>query len=183
VREATNGTLQLYVNDRPPVSFSGETSVPYRSEQQCISVTVRSADGIESLPSEPVCVGESASVGGAWPRTWSATSDGRYQLRLEYTNKHGPVMTGITAAVKTLAVQCAGAPAQSSVLVMPHSDAKQRSTAVTFNARAGQRCTFTMDEGFNMSFLAQYANYSGGQGGIGGAVNAADYGDLYIAPL
>jgi hypothetical protein len=183
VQEPTAGKLQLYINDQAPVPFSGETTLPYRAGQQCLSVTVRAGDGIESLPSEPVCVGDSAAVGGDWPRNWTATRDGRYRLRLEYTNKHGPIMTGITAAVKTLAVQCAGAPVQSSVLVMPHSQGKQESTAVTFNARAGQRCTFALDEGFNMSFLAQYANYTGGQGGTRGAVNAADYGDLQIALL
>ena len=163
-------------------TFTGETTVPYRREQQCVSVTARGADGVESLPSKPVCVGESEAVGGDWPRTWTAQRDGRYQVRLDYNNARGPIMTGITAAVKMLSIRCAGAPVQSAALVMPHSEGRQQSTALDFNARAGQRCTFALEEGFNMSFLAHYAQYTGGDGGAGGTVNAADIGDMLISP-
>src|SRR5262249_13687443 len=136
--------------------------------------------GIESLPTEPVCFGETASIGGAWPRSWTAGSDGRYQVRLEFTNRHGPINTGITAAVKRLSVQCAGAPAQGAALVMPHSEIPQLSTAATFTVHAGQRCRFALDDGFNMSYLDGYANYTGGHGGSDGPINEADYRDLKI---
>ena len=175
--------VQLYVNAQPVAEFTRETTIPYRPERQCVSLTVRGTDGIESLPSEPVCVGEAAHVGGDWPRSWNADRSGRYELRIEYTNANGPISTGITAAVKKLRVQCGGAPAQSSVVVMPHSNGKHGSTGVAFDARAGQRCTFALDDGFNMSRLAHYANYNGGSGGIQGALNTADIGDLSIAPL
>jgi len=66
---------------------------------------------------------------------------------------------------------------------MPHSDGRQRSSAVSFDAHAGQRCTFTLAEGFNMSFLAHNAKFTGGLGGPDGPVNSADTGDLQIAEL
>jgi hypothetical protein len=181
VHGAAPPSAQLYVNERSMEPFSGTASVPYRRELQCISLTARSRDGVESLPSKPVCVGEGESVGGGWPRAWTAQHDGRYQLRVDYNNPHGPIMTGVTAAVKTITVQCAGAPVQSAALVMPHSEGRQQSTAVAFDARAGQRCTFTLDDGFNMSYLAHYAKYTSGDGGVHGAVNTAEIGDMHIS--
>ena len=179
VHTATNAALELYVNNRHVGTFTTDTNVPYRPELQCISVTARSAAGIESLPSEPVCVGDVQSVSGDWPRHWTAAQDGHYQIRLNYLNRHGPINTGITAAVKMLSVNCAGS-VVSAPVVMPHSEGKQQSTAVEFDARAGQRCTFSLGDGFNMSYLAHYANYTGGEGGKSGAVNAADIEDLNI---
>jgi hypothetical protein len=173
----------LYVNERKIGPFSGEASLPYTAAQQCISLTAQEADGIESLPSRPVCVGESAAVGGEWPRGWTAPGDGRYQVRLDYENRQGPIMTGISAAVKMLAVRCDGGAAQGAALVMPHSEGREPSTAAVFTARAGQRCTFALEDGFNMSYLEHYTKYTGGAGGSGGALNAAEFGDLHIAVL
>lgn len=173
-------TMQLHVGEQPAAAFSGEALLPQRHEQQCISLTVRGGDGIESLPSEPLCVGDEVAVGGRWPRAFTAEGSGRYEVRLDYINRHGTVSTGITAAVKTLNVQCAGAEAQSGVVVMPHSEGRQPSTAVSFTARAGQRCTFALEDGFNMSYLQKYANYNGGAGGDSGVLNEADLGDLKI---
>ena len=180
VRGAGAPAQQLYVKDRSVGAFSGAATVPYQRALQCISLTARSADGIESLPSQPVCVGETETVGGDWPRTWTAQNDGRFQLRLDYENAHGPIMTGITAAVKMLSVQCAGAQVQSAPVVMPHSEGRQQSTAVAFDARAGQRCTFNLADGFNMSYLAHNAKFFGD---TGGPVNSADIGDLQIVAL
>jgi hypothetical protein len=47
----------------------------------------------------------------------------------------------------------------------------------------GQSCTFSLSDGFNMSYLQHYATYTGGAGGAQGPLNAADYGSLQIAPL
>jgi hypothetical protein len=138
---------------------------------------------LESLPGPIVQLGQFENVGGAWPRAWTAQRDGRYQLRLAYENKHGPINTGVTAAVKMLAIACDGAPPQRAPLVMPHSIAKDLSTAATFEAKAGEKCTFTLEQGFNMSFLSRNKLYTGEQGGEGGPVNEADYGDLRIVPL
>ncbi|MFT3790998.1 MAG: Six-hairpin glycosidase-like protein [Rudaea sp.] len=138
---------------------------------------------LESLPGPIVRLGQFEDVGGAWPRTWTAKRDGRYQLRLGYENKHGPINTGVTAAVKMLAIACDGEPPQRAPLVMPHSVAKDLSTAATFAATAGKKCTFTLEQGFNMSFLSRNKLYTGEQGGESGPVNEADVGELRIVPL
>ncbi len=44
---------------------------------------------------------------------------------LDYANHHGPINTGITAAVKRLEVRCAGRPRQVLPVVMPHSEGWQ----------------------------------------------------------
>jgi hypothetical protein len=173
--------LRLYVDGTFARTFARSTHLPAHRAQQCVSLT-REAAGIESLPSEPLCVGEVASVGGAWPRSWTAPASGRYRLRLAYRNAHGPINTGITAAVRLLAVRCGGA-TRTAAVVMPHGTGADESTALTFTARAGQRCTFALDGGFNMSELAHYRHYTGGEGGAGGAINEADYGDLRIVAL
>jgi hypothetical protein len=68
-------------------------------------------------------------------------------------------------------------------IVLPQSDGPQASTVVRFHARAGQRCTFALKQGFNMSDLAHFVHYTGGQGGASGPLNQADVGALHIAPL
>ncbi len=175
--------VRLDVNGKPANSFRGETAVPYRPELQCFTLVARAADGIESLPSKPVCVGDTTTLAGEGPYQWTAPTSGRYQARLNYRNSHGPINTGVSAAMKTLLVQCVGAEQQRGNLVMPHSDGMQQSTAVTFAADAGQRCDFSLEEGFNMSFLQHYAFYTGGQGGATGAVNSADASELQLVLL
>ena len=138
---------------------------------------------LESLPGPIVRLGQFDDVGGTWPRAWTAKHDGRYQLRLAYENKHGPINTGVTAAVKMLAIDCEGQPKQNVPIVMPHSVAKDLSTAATFEAKAGSKCSFALEQGFNMSFLSRNKLYTGEQGGESGPVNEADYGELRIVPL
>jgi len=138
---------------------------------------------LESLPGPIVSLGQFEDVGGAWPRTWTAKHDGRYQLRLGYENKHGPINTGVTAAVKRLAIDCDGMPKQTVPIVMPHSVAKDLSTAAVFDAKVGRKCTFALEQGFNMSFLSRNKLYTGEQGGEGGPVNEAEYGELRIVPM
>ena len=104
-------------------------------------------------------------VAGEWPRHWTAPAGGRYQARLRYRNAHGPINTGITAAVKILEMDCAGAAKQSEPLVMPHSAAEQESSAASFVARAGQSCTFSLGDGFNMG-VASGLQQSIARGGI-----------------
>ena len=69
------------------------------------------------------------------------------------------------------------------VLVMPHSEGRQQSTYGVFDAHAGQRCTFVLKPGFNMSYLSHFAHYTGGKGGIDGPMNEADIGDLWVTPM
>jgi hypothetical protein len=146
--------------------------------------------------------GSAAHVGGAWPRHWTAPRRGEYLLWLDYSNPHGPINTGITAAVKRLQVRCAGSPRQIVPVVMPQSAGWQASTTARFEAGAGASCTFSLLQGFNMSDLAQFAHYTGDlspaarpaparhptptwvvNGGITGPLNSAHLGALRIAPL
>jgi hypothetical protein len=149
--------------------------------RQCFSLTTR-ARGVDSLPSQPLCVGETLRIEGVWPRAWTAPASGDYFLRLEYENTHGPISTGITAAVKRIAVRCGDTPAQIVPVVMPQAIGTQRSSVARFHAVAGARCAFALRQGFNMSFLTEAALYTGGQGGAAGPLNAARIGALLISP-
>jgi hypothetical protein len=154
-------------------------------------------------------VGRITKVAGVWPRHWRAARGGEYLAWLDYSNGHGPINTGITAAVKRLEVRCAGSPRQVLPIVMPQSEGWQASTTVRFDAGAGAACTFSLLQGFNMSDLAQFAHYTGqppapagrlnaagsavarrpvrarmiANGGITGPLNSARIGALRIAPL
>jgi hypothetical protein len=146
-------------------------------------VTHVDAHGIESLPSPETCAGDQAHVTGAWPRHWTAPTTGSYRARLGYANPNGPINTGITAAVKWLVIDCGDGSPQRLPLVMPHSHGRQQSTWGDFSAKAGARCRFSLEDGFNMSYLRHNAHYTGGVGGESGPLNDADIGDLSIAPL
>ena len=158
--------------------------IPETATLQSLWTTrVDASTELESLPGRIVYLGDFEDVAGPWPRSWTAKRDGRYQLRLAYENMHGPINTGVTAAVKMLAIDCEGQPRQSAAIVMAHSIGKDISTAVAFDAHAGKKCTFALEQGFNMSFLSRNKLYTGEQGGENGPVNAADYGNLRIVPL
>jgi hypothetical protein len=173
----------LYVDGKRHGSVGATWTLPASDAYQCLRVTRRDQHGIESLPSEATCVGDEATITGSWPRTWTAPRTGRYRAWLDYTNDHGPINTGITAAVKRLAIDCAGRSVQTVTIVMPHSVAEQRSTTTTFEASAGAHCTFALEQGFNMSDLAHFVHYTGGVGGASGPLNEADVDALHIAPL
>jgi hypothetical protein len=176
---------RLYVDGRV-MAHSGATPLsvplPAKDTEQCFSATTIDASGIESLHSPTRCVGPGVALSGDWPRAWTAPRDGRYRVRLQYANDHGPINTGITAAVKRLRLECDGAPPQAGPIVMPHNSGTTPSTAWTFTARAGVPCRFTLDEGFNMSDLAHFRLYTGGQGGEAGPLNDAAIGSLDITP-
>ncbi|HJP97265.1 MAG TPA: Six-hairpin glycosidase-like protein [Rhodanobacteraceae bacterium] len=183
VLAAEDGHYALYVDGKRHGPVAAAWTLPASTARQCLRVTRVGEHGIESLPSEAICVGSEDRVTGSWPRSWTAPRNGRYRVWLDYTNDHGPINTGITAAVKRLAIDCAGSPAQTVPIVMPHSIAEQRSTTATFEARAGARCTFSLEQGFNMSDLAHFVHYTGGEGGAGGPLNEANVDALHIAPL
>jgi hypothetical protein len=173
----------LYLNGTRIGAIHGRRAVPVAHALQCFSVTKPGANGIESLPSPQQCEGPFTKIEGAWPRVWTVPAGGRYQLALDYRNDHGPINTGITAAVKRMAIRCVGSAPQTVPVVMPHSAGVQRSTTAPFTAKAGARCTFELQQGFNMSFLAHNAHYTGGAGGSSGPLNEADVGALWIVPL
>nr|WP_231120361.1 Six-hairpin glycosidase-like protein [Lysobacter tabacisoli] len=161
---------------------AGANAIADDGAQHCASLTRVDAAGLESLPGPTACVGPSTSVEGDWPRRWTAPAAGTYRAQLRYDNRNGPINTGVTAAVKRLHVDCDGQPPQAGTLVMPHSVGEQASTTVAFTAPAGAACAFRLDDGFNMSYLRHFADYTGGKGGRTGPLNSATLGALIVAP-
>ena len=170
----------LYVNDQRVALQGGRAILAPTKAEQCLSATKTNADGIESLHSPTLCLGQTQPVEGAWPRSWTAQRDGRYRAALHYDNPHGPINTGITAAVKRLSVQCGNDMPQVLPIVMPHSVGEQLSTSVFFSAKTGQRCMITLLDGTNMSDLNHFARYTSGLGGETGSLNEARIGALDI---
>ena len=171
----------LYVDGVARGAATAPATLAAGNLQQCVSTTRRGADGIESLHSPTLCLGEAATIAGTWPRRWTAPHNGRYRALLHYDNPHGPINTGITAAVKRLSIRCGAQPEQLVPIVMPHSVGSKRSTSVVFSAKARQTCVIALQDGANMSDLRHFARYTGGEGGAKGALNAADIGALEIA--
>jgi len=102
---------------------------------------------------------------------------GWYRFRLKYANANGPINTGITAAVKTVAVRCGSEAEQLGSVAMPHlseASAWGFSTGFFFKASSDDECELRIADGFNMSYLAHFARYTGGRGGASGALNRAD---------
>jgi hypothetical protein len=180
---AAGGNHVLYVNGARYGNIGSDWLLSKTAVQRCLRVTTLGKDGVESLPSLPACLGDTSAVAGAWPRAWSAPAGGRFGATLAYRNDHGPINTGITAAVKRLAIACRGMPLRTEPVVMPHSVGEQRSTSATFSVQRGARCTFTLEQGFNMSDLANFAHYTGGEGGSSGPLNDARIGALQIVPV
>jgi hypothetical protein len=178
-----DGKVMLYLNGRRHGSIDASGQLARQAGLACVSATRIDAQGLESLHSPDTCVGDVATVAGNWPRTWTAPVTGDYRVSLDYANRHGPINTGITAAVKMLAIRCDGGDEQRLPIAMPHSLGVQRSTWGRFAAKAGARCQFALDDGFNMSYLAHFAHYTGGAGGSTGPLNQADVHALVIAPL
>jgi hypothetical protein len=170
---------QLWQDGKPvgttPHTFTDD------GHQHCLSLTRR--DGaLESLHSPTTCVGPQQRLAGAAAWTWTAPAPTRVRIRLRYDNPNGPINTGVTAAVKQLAVQCAGQPVQHATVTMPHSVGPQDSIAAEFDLPKG-RCRVSLAPGFNMSALEHFAQYNGGKGGRDGVLNAATVSALLIAPI
>ena len=147
----------------------------------CLRLTRR--DGaLESLPSAEICLGANSQLAGANDWRWTPPHAGFWRARLRYENPHGPINTGVTAAVKQLRIRCEGQAEQLLPVTMPHSVGPQDSTLVEFQA-GNKPCHFTLEEGFNMSALAHFAHYTGGQGGRDGVVNTARVLGLQLMPL
>ncbi|MDG2539476.1 Six-hairpin glycosidase-like protein [Dyella jiangningensis] len=172
----------LYVDGRRIGNIDGSLVVPKADARQCFQLTRLGDGGLESLPSAATCKGDESRVSGKGPWEWRAPRDGLFSVTLAYANDHGPINTGVTAAVKFLDVQCDGMAAQRLPVVMPHSAGTQRATAATFEARAGSTCHISLQQGFNMSYLRHNAHYTGGQGGASGPLNEANVEALLIAP-
>ncbi|HEV7610329.1 MAG TPA: hypothetical protein VGO37_00455 [Steroidobacteraceae bacterium] len=102
---------------------------------------------------------------------------GWYRLTLKYANTHGPINTGITAAVKTVTARCGSEAGQVGSVAMPHLGELNSwgfSTGFFFKASSGAGCELSIGDGFNMSYLSHFARYTGGQGGVSGALNRGE---------
>ncbi|TCI06617.1 Six-hairpin glycosidase-like protein [Dyella soli] len=178
----SQGKGVLYLDGRRVGPIDGSLSEPKGESRQCFQLTRVGEGGLESLPGAATCKGDEARLAGAGPWEWKATSGGDISVSFDYVNDHGPINTGITAAVKLLDVSCDAAAPQRIPVVMPHSVGTQRSTTATFTARAGAHCRFRLDQGFNMSDLRHNAHYTGEQGGASGPVNDARVEAMLVSP-
>ncbi len=167
--------------DGNPTGTGTRHAVTDDGYQHCFSLTRREG-ALESLHSPMTCVGPLKTLAGATNWTWNVVEPTRVRIRLRYDNPNGPINTGVTAAVRQLAVQCPGQPVQRAPVVMPHSVGPQDSTAAEFDLPKGS-CRFTLEQGFNMSALEHFAQYNGGKGGRDGVLNAATVSALLIAPV
>jgi opacity protein-like surface antigen len=159
----------------------GQVRVDDDGLQHCLSLTRREGV-VESLHGPTVCVGPQQVLRGDRQWRFHAASAGQVRVRLQYANPNGPINTGVTAAVKQLALQCRGVPLQRRTITLPHSVALQDSTSATFTVGKG-RCTITLEDGFNMSALEHFAHYTGGRGGREGVLNQAQVKALTLAPV
>lgn len=178
-RVTADGKVVLYADGQRVGRIDGSTYIAQGAKPPCVSVT-REEHGLESLHSPTVCGGEPVPVDGSWPRSWKAPATGSYRVWLRYENNHGPIETGVTAAVKMLVAQCGSRAPQQVPIVIPHSVGEQSSSYGVITAKAGTDCRFALQQGFNMSDLSHFAHYTGGKGGIAGPLNDARIGDLII---
>ncbi len=181
-RVQVDGAAVLYVDSRRVGNIDGNTYIAQGTKPPCVSTTRVGEQGVESLHSPTVCAGEPTQLADGWPRKWTASASGRYRVALRYENNHGPISTGVTAAVKMLVMHCEGSAPQRVPIVMPHSVGEQLSTYGVVTAKAGVACSFDLEQGFNMSDLSHFAHFTGGKGGSDGPLNDARIGDLLITP-
>ncbi len=109
--------------------------------------------------------------------TFKPWESGWYRFQLQYANTNGPINTGITAAVKTVAARCGSEAEQFGSVAMPHRGEAASwgfSTGFFFKAAGNDACVLRIGDGFNMSYLTHFARYTGGRGGASGALNRAD---------
>jgi hypothetical protein len=144
------------------VATAARAAAPRMKAPMYLSGPASADASVPPRPSAVPGVGPAGRVVGPWPRHWTAPHRGEYVVWLDYSNPHGPINTGITAAVKRLEIRCAGSPRQVLPIVMPQSEGWQPSTTARFEADAGASCAFTLLQGFNMSDLARFAHYTGG---------------------
>lgn len=117
---------------------------------------------------------------------FSANHDGLHALRLQYFIDNGPINTGITAVVKRLNANCPESGLQQATLVMPHLATALEagwSSRAMFRAKAGEHCTLTITDGFNMSYLQHFNLYTGGKGGRTGPLNQAVIQQAQVQPM
>ncbi len=207
-RVASGLGAQVYRDDAPPAGLAcysvsvrrphGLESSPSRTE--CAAAPGGALELAVGTPAVRATPAASIDTHEGLPHLadWGAPEDrltirfrapaaGLQRLRLRFANHHGPINTGVTAAVKQVEAHCAGEPAPAvGTLVMPHnaeSTAWALSTDFVFRAREGAPCEVTVSDGFNMSYLSVFEHYTAGEGGREGAVNRADIAGARIEVL
>ena len=118
--------------------------------------------------------------------TFTPRASGWYRFALQYANANGPINTGVTAAVKTVTARCGSEAEQFGSVAMPHQGEAASwgfSTGFFFKAGSNDACELRVGDGFNMSYLAHFARYTGGHGGTSGALNRADVAAARIEPI
>ncbi len=168
----------LWKDGKAVTDSNGVARISDDGLQHCLSLTRREGT-LESLHSPMLCVGPQQVLKGEDRWQFTSAKAGQVRLRLQYRNPNGPINTGVTAAVKQLALQCPGQPLQRHTVAMPHSVAVQDSTSATFAVPKGP-CTVALEEGFNMSALQHFAHYTGGKGGRDGVLNQAQVQALKV---
>jgi hypothetical protein len=104
-------------------------------------------------------------------------------VEIAFGNAFGPINTGITAAVKWLEVIAEDSTIQSSAVWMPHQvnwDIWSWSSPAILQLQAGRRYQLRLSDAKNMSYLQQFALYTGGSGGAGGVINRANISTVRI---
>jgi hypothetical protein len=164
------------------------TSLPSRetclSDSVLIAASPAGSRGLVSNDGAALRVNEDVASYADWGlpsqelrAIFTPRESGWYRFELQYANANGPINTGITAAVKTVAVRCGSAAEQLGSVAMPHlgeASAWGFSTGFFFKASSNDACELRIADGFNMSYLAHFARYTGGRGGASGALNRAD---------
>jgi alpha-glucosidase len=209
-------SVQIFMNGRQLTANAAggrfEDAAMLDPGTACYSLTQRFDDtGLASLPSRESCVPDAAPItlssndgsamrvvdGVAQYKNWglptselrsnfTPRASGWYRFELKYANMQGPINTGITAAVKSIAARCGGEAEQSGGIVMPHTvglGSWSYSTGFFFKARAEAPCELRIADGFNMSYLESFARYTSGRGGESGALNRADIAAAQIDML
>lgn len=171
----------LWKDGKAVTDSNGVARISDDGLQHCLSLTRREGT-LESLHSPMLCVGPKQVLKGEDRWQFTSAKAGQVRLRLQYRNPNGPINTGVTAAVKQLALQCPGQPLQRHTVAMPHSVAVQDSTSATFAVPKGP-CTVALEEGFNMSALQHFAHYTGGKGGRDGVLNQAQVQALKVTQV
>ena len=129
--------------------------------------------------------GHSLKVGGL-----VAGASGRHHVQLTYGNGSGPINTGITCAVKTIRVveTESGVVVAERMVAMPQLGAWTvwaDSTMVAVELSEGVAYdvwVLSSPDVYNMSELAHFSAYTGGEGGVDGSWNYVNIAELKLLP-